>query len=468
MMTTRLLAFVGAMLMSRLPSFFSLGMLGATLLLAGCGGSGSPLAGGVGSGGSGLAEGTVSGFGSVIVDGVAYGDAQALVEREGESGVAEVKRGQRVRITHERGQASGILVLPQLIGAAATGANAQGEFLMLGQRVRIVADGSGGLAPTVLDGLSEVRAGDALEVHGVWSREAGQALLLASRIDKLAALPPTLLVSAPVRSRDGDRLQLDDARGTEVRASGMPAGVQAASLVRLRLDSSAQSSASWTAQSVADASPTVAAGQTLSLSAMVSASDLGAGRVRVQGLDVRLPDDRLGRPPLPGTPVQLQLQRQGEQWVATGLTEQSGDSLPAVQLKGALDWNPGATELQVRGTRVSLPAGALGEGCRGLGADTEVFVTVQARPGAPGQLPVATRVECATVVPEGGVQEAAGVLRAAQARSIEVSVRGKPISLERTERSLVPPDLAALLEQPVDIEYQRIGGSLVLRKLKPR
>jgi Kef-type K+ transport system membrane component KefB len=53
------------------------------LLVAGCGGA-VGVAGGVGSGGSGVAEGTVSGFGSVLIDGVAYGDAQALVEREGE------------------------------------------------------------------------------------------------------------------------------------------------------------------------------------------------------------------------------------------------------------------------------------------------------------------------------------------------------------------------------------------------
>lgn len=467
-MTTRLLVFVGAMLTSTVLSFFSLGVVLATLLLAGCGGGGSNLAGGVGSGGSGLAEGTVSGFGSVIVDGVAYGDAQALVERDGESGVAEAKLGQRVRITHEQGQASGILVLPQLIGAAATGANAQGEFLLLGQRVRIVADGSGGLAPTVLDGLSQVRAGDALEVHGLWSREAGQSLLLASRIEKLSALPQTLLVSAPVRSREGERLVLDDARGTEVRTTGMPSSVQAAGLVRLRLDSSALSSASWVAQSAADASPPAAAGQVFNLSATVSAADASAGRVRVQGLDVRLPDDRLSTPPTPGTPVQMQIQRQGGQWVATRLTEQSSDSLPAVQLKGSLDWSPGASQLQVRGTTVSLPAGALSDGCRGLGADTEVFVTVQARPAAPGQLPVATRVDCATVVPEGGVQEATGVLRAVQARSVQVSVRGSLLSLDRNERSLMPADPAALLERSVEIEYQRIGGSLVLRKLKPR
>ena len=48
-------------------------------LLASCGGGGiADLAGGVGSGGSGLAEGTVTGFGSVIVDGVVFDDTFTL------------------------------------------------------------------------------------------------------------------------------------------------------------------------------------------------------------------------------------------------------------------------------------------------------------------------------------------------------------------------------------------------------
>jgi hypothetical protein len=75
-----------------------------------------------------------------------------------------------------------------------------------------------------------VRAGDALEVHGLWSREGGQWLMLASRIEKLISLPDTVLLTAPVRSRSADRLWLDDAQGTELRAAELPASVQAGSL----------------------------------------------------------------------------------------------------------------------------------------------------------------------------------------------------------------------------------------------
>ena len=437
--------------------------------MAGCGGA-VGVAGGVGSGGSGVAEGTVSGFGSVLIDGVAYGDAQALVERDGESGVAEVKLGQRVRITHTLNQASSILVLPQLVGAASTNADAQGEFTLLGQRVRIVSATNTSLAPTVFDGLSQVRAGDALEVHGMWSREGGQWLLLASRIEKLLSLPDTVLLTAPVRSRSADRLWLDDAQGTELRAAELPASVQAGSLVRARLspDAFSPSTSFLLAQSVADANLQAAGDQGLSLNAVVTSSDGPSSRIRVQGLDVRLPEGWAGAAPAAGTQVQLQLKRQGGEWVASSLTEQTQQDQPSVQLKGTLDWTPNASTLQLRGTTVSLPSTALTESCQGLPAKAEVYVTVKARRDTPGQLPVATRVECSMALPEGGVQEATGLLQALQAGSVQVLVRGTVLTLQRTDRSLLAPiDWTSRLGRSVEIEYQRTGGVLVLRKLKP-
>ncbi len=437
--------------------------------MAGCGGA-VGVAGGVGSGGSGVAEGTVSGFGSVLIDGVAYGDAQALVERDGESGVAEVKLGQRVRITHTLNQASSILVLPQLVGAASTNADAQGEFTLLGQRVRIVSATNTSLAPTVFDGLSQVRAGDALEVHGMWSREGGQWLLLASRIEKLLSLPDTVLLTAPVRSRSADRLWLDDAQGTELRAAELPASVQAGSLVRVRLspDAFSPSTSFLLAQSVADANLQAAGDQGLSLNAVVTSSDGPSSRIRVQGLDVRLPEGWAGAAPAAGTQVQLQLKRQGGEWVASSLTEQSQQDQSSVQLKGTLDWTPNASTLQLRGTTVSLPSTALTESCQGLPAKAEVYVTVKARRDTPGQLPVATRVECSMALPEGGVQEATGLLQALQAGSVQVLVRGTVLTLQRTDRSLLAPiDWTSRLGRSVEIEYQRTGGVLVLRKLKP-
>jgi hypothetical protein len=71
-------------------------------------------------------------------------------------------------------------------------------------------------------------------------------------------------------------------------------------------------------------------------------------------------------------------------------------------------------------------------------------------------------------LPEGGVQEATGLLQALQAGSVQVLVRGTVLTLQRTDRSLLAPlDWTSRLGRSVEIEYQRTGGVLVLRKLKP-
>jgi hypothetical protein len=81
---------------------------------------------------------------------------------------------------------------------------------------------------------------------------------------------------------------------------------------------------------------------------------------------------------------------------------------------------------------------------------------------------VATRVDCSSALPEGSVQETTGQLQALQAGSVQVLVRGAVLTLKRTDRSLLAPiDWASRLGRSVEIEYQRTGGVLVLRKLKP-
>lgn len=435
------------------------------LMVASCGGS--QLAGGVGSGGSGLAEGAVSGFGSVIVDGVAYGDLQATVEREGEPGIAEVKLGQRVRVTHEGGQASRIVVVAQLAGVADSAPDAQGLFTLLGQRVRIVSAQDTAGPPTYFDGLSQLRAGDAVEVHGSWSRSAGLPLLLASRIEKLSAAPETVLLTAPVLSRSGNVLRLDDARQTQVQAQEVPASLKAGSLLRARISRDALAQAPWSATQLADAGPDLATEQTLSLSGVAAPDEAGPSWLRVEGLSVRLPASA-ETAPAPGTPVQVQLRREGGQWVAQSLTAQTLAGQPLVRLKGVIPWNVSAGLLRMRGTTVEVDNAALAPSCQGIAAGAEVLVVVDARRGPPGQPPVATSVDCSTSAAKDEVLEAQGLLLQIQADSLTVQVRGSPLTLVRTERSLLPRDWAGWQGRAVEVEYQRSGSSYLLRKLKPQ
>lgn len=170
-------------------------------LLGACGG------GGVGSGGSGApvgyAGGTVTGFGSVIVDGTPFNNDHATVQVErgpGDTVSTELKLGQQVELSlSSNSVAESIRVEAQVVGPVSA---VQSDGLtVLSQTVKINADPNAGPV-TLLVGyasLAEVQLNDAVEVHGVIRRDAtGATYVQASRIEKLAALPTYLRVAGVV------------------------------------------------------------------------------------------------------------------------------------------------------------------------------------------------------------------------------------------------------------------------------
>ena len=208
-------------------------------LLASCGGGGiADLAGGVGSGGSGLAEGTVTGFGSVIVDGVRFDDSQAKVTEEGPTGVREaaLKIGQRVRISSSANNvAESIEVITELVGPidqiVADGAQAQ-RLTVLGQQVRVQLEAStNGAAATWTDfGDLPCAPGCAfaanqwIQAHGTWVLDVASNTytLLASRVEVINP-QAKVLVSGVVSKLDGSVVRLNAATGREVDLGGAAA-----------------------------------------------------------------------------------------------------------------------------------------------------------------------------------------------------------------------------------------------------
>jgi hypothetical protein len=177
---------------------WALSVLAATFLIA-CGG------GGVGSNGTGAAPapglsfGTVTGFGSVIIDGARFDDTAARVTIEREPGLSsptETRLGQAVEIDFDpdqtrtlSGVAREIHVDPALAGPVDhIGA---GALVMLGQTVVINADPTVGPV-TVFEppyaALVDVRPGDWVEIHGMplpaTRTPNGQPGWLATRIEK--------------------------------------------------------------------------------------------------------------------------------------------------------------------------------------------------------------------------------------------------------------------------------------------
>jgi Domain of unknown function (DUF5666) len=153
-------------------------------------------------------QGTVSGFGSVVVDGTTLDDSAATVEIAGATedmrrigSLADVRLGQRVHVAHDAaGRATGIRVEPELIGAVA-GVNAtSSSFTVNGVTIKVNSDATNGPV-TVLSGyasLSELKVGDRVEVHGFAVVDASaQIAIQATRVEPAPA-GTTILVTGTV------------------------------------------------------------------------------------------------------------------------------------------------------------------------------------------------------------------------------------------------------------------------------
>lgn len=163
------------------------------LLLSGCGG-------GVGTNGTGAAPqsagtGTVTGFGSVIIDGVAYDDSQAQVISDAEGGEepTEVKLGQRVSVEYEAAEGVG-KPLARRISVQATlrgeVESVEGTTLtLLGQSVQVNADATAGPV-TVLDGVLALSSlvGQGVEIHAMEVTDGVSRVWQATRIEAVGEL----------------------------------------------------------------------------------------------------------------------------------------------------------------------------------------------------------------------------------------------------------------------------------------
>lgn len=171
------------------------------LVLAACGGGGGSSTSSSASSSS-LAQsagGTVTGFGSVYVNGVEYEDAKSynrVENADGSYSAVALQLGQRVRVAHDSsGIASTVTVDAAVIGTVAAGSidTSTLSFKVAGQSVRANTDSTAGQV-TVYGGgytaFTDIAATDLLEVHGsaVYDSIAKTYVVQATRIEKKAAI----------------------------------------------------------------------------------------------------------------------------------------------------------------------------------------------------------------------------------------------------------------------------------------
>jgi hypothetical protein len=194
---------------------WSLWLAGAAtaLVLAACGGGGSADSGGTQSG---LSVGTVTGFGSIIVDGVRYDDKNVSVSLDTESGApdagtsVEVKLGQHVELTftgsESNSSASTVKVSAEVVGTVSAIAP---DLVVAGQTIKINTDPAAGPV-TVFEGYTsaaDIAIGDRVEVHGA---PTADKTVLATRIERRPAAEPWVRVAGSVSglAADGSSFQL--------------------------------------------------------------------------------------------------------------------------------------------------------------------------------------------------------------------------------------------------------------------
>lgn len=231
-----------------------LALVGAALLPA-CGG-GTDVAG-VSSGGTGsYTSGTITGLGSVIVNGIRYDDSAASVSFNGSaSTAAALKLGMVVRIQGSAltpatvagglatATASSIACGSEWKGPVADIDTTGGTFTLLGQTVRV-------LTTTVIEGttFSTALNGLYVEVYGLLDPADGS--LQASRIELDDSSPASPRLSGLVSGLTATTFQLGSATILYSSATDVPTTLANGLLVRVDLEPTANGSGQWIATRV--------------------------------------------------------------------------------------------------------------------------------------------------------------------------------------------------------------------------
>jgi hypothetical protein len=222
----------------------------AALLLALVACGGGVETGGTGPTGSAFVEGPITGFGSIIVQGIRFDVSATPIEDSDGGGVApdalrlgmvvEVESsrpvddgsGSRSATAKQVRLASGLLGPVQAVGLP--GARIQ----VLGQIVRITP---ATLLENLPGGIDSLQVDDVVEVNGFLNPDGVVADYVATRVQRRSNVPSAFRVSGVAHDVDTTARTLRvGADGFDLSAIGLPAGlVDGVSVVRMALDTTA-------------------------------------------------------------------------------------------------------------------------------------------------------------------------------------------------------------------------------------
>ncbi len=220
-------------------------VLGVASIVAGCGG-------GVGEGGTGngYTQGTISGFGSIFVNGVRFDDSGASVQDADGGGRSrdDLKLGMTVEVesgaidsASASATAARIRFGSELLGPVAAVDLAGASFTLLGQTVQVAANTvfEDGLA-----GLAALATGQFVEVYASFDPATGYR---ATRVERKSSEPSAFRLRGIVAGLDkgSQRFTIGGAQFDYSGATGVPTNLDNGSYVRLTIEKAAAGTTSW-------------------------------------------------------------------------------------------------------------------------------------------------------------------------------------------------------------------------------
>jgi len=134
-----------------------------------------------------VVSGTLTGFGSVVVDGVRYNEANAVAaldidpRAETPATMADLKLGQQVEASVDRdGNVVKVTVRATVIGPVQSIDVAGNSFKAVGQTVKVIASGEGMTVFDGVTGLAALKVDDWVEVHGTLDADKN---VVATRVE---------------------------------------------------------------------------------------------------------------------------------------------------------------------------------------------------------------------------------------------------------------------------------------------
>jgi hypothetical protein len=274
-------------------------MLAAVVACGGGGGGGGSAS--VGSGGTGsFSVGTITGFGSVIVNGLRYDDSSASVsDEDGARSRNDLKLGMVVKVQGSinstgTATASSILFDSELLGPVSAISLGGKTFTIIGQKVLV--DNSTIFDTSLPLGFASIQTSQVLEVHG-FVNPATNALQ-ASLIE-LKANPNKFKISGTVRNLQTSAKTLQIGAETisyaGLNGSNVPSNLANGLLLKVRLSPNAPgATGTWTAirlstvnEALNDQDEAEVEGL---ISAFTSATQFSVGSVSVDARSASFPD----------------------------------------------------------------------------------------------------------------------------------------------------------------------------------